>query len=75
MSIPIFNCVFYYVPLHNAPHGQKVGRAADDLVVTTDLADRLVRLPLWLGLEEQQERVIETALHLLGGNRMLSSHA
>ena len=65
MSIPIFNCVFYYVPLHNAPHGQKVGRAADDLVVTTDLADRLVRLPLWLGLEDHQEQVIGVAANWL----------
>ena len=60
------HCVFHYVPLHSAPHGQTVGRASDDLAVTTDLADRLVRLPLWLGLEEQQEWVIETALRVLG---------
>ncbi len=53
------NCVFHYVPLHSAPHGRKVGRMADDLAVTSDLADRLVRLPLWLGLEEYQDRVIE----------------
>jgi dTDP-4-amino-4,6-dideoxygalactose transaminase len=59
--------VFHYVPLHSAPQGQKIGRMADALTVTTDLADRLVRLPLWLGLEEEQERVIETALRVLGG--------
>jgi len=59
------HCVFHYVPLHSAPQGLKVGRAADDLAVTTDLADRLVRLPLWLGLEEQQERVIATAQRIL----------
>ncbi len=53
------NCVFHYVPLHSAPRGLAVGRAAGGLPVTSDLADRLVRLPLWLGLEEQQERVIE----------------
>lgn len=64
------HCVFHYVPLHSAPHGQKVGRAADDLAVTTDLADRLVRLPLWLGLEEQQEQVIETAHRVLGSDRI-----
>ncbi|NCC40949.1 MAG: dTDP-4-amino-4,6-dideoxygalactose transaminase [Gammaproteobacteria bacterium] len=59
------HCVFHYVPLHSAPAGQRVGRAVNGLPVTTDLADRLVRLPLWLGLEEEQDRVIETALRTL----------
>ena len=58
-------CVFHYVPLHSAPHGRRAARAADDLTVTDDVADRLVRLPLWLGLEEHQERVIETCLRWL----------
>ena len=58
-------CVFHYVPLHSAPQGRKVGRAADDLAVTTDLADRLVRLPLWLGLEEKLDQVIGRALAIL----------
>lgn len=60
------HCVFHYVPLHSAPQGQAVGRAVGDLPVTTDLADRLVRLPLWLGLEAEQERVIESACRVLG---------
>ncbi|NCC30513.1 MAG: dTDP-4-amino-4,6-dideoxygalactose transaminase [Chloroflexia bacterium] len=61
------HCVFHYVPLHSAPQGRMIGREADDgLVVTTNLADRLVRLPLWLGLEDEQERVIETATRVLG---------
>jgi dTDP-4-amino-4,6-dideoxygalactose transaminase len=59
------HCVFHYVPLHSAPYGRSVGRAYDELPVTSDLANRLVRLPLWLGLEEHQERVIETALRVL----------
>ena len=58
-------CVFHYVPLHSAPYGRKVGRTAGALPVTEDIADRLVRLPLWLGLEEHQDRVIETALGIL----------
>ncbi len=53
------NCVFHYVPLHTAPQGRLVGRAAGTMAVTSDMADRLVRLPLWLGLEDVQERVIE----------------
>ncbi len=55
--------VFHYVPLHQAPQGKKYGRVADrDLRVTANMADRIVRLPLWLGLEEQQDRVINEVL-------------
>lgn len=53
------NSVFHYIPLHTAPAGQRLGRAHGDLKVTSDVANRLVRLPLWLGLEDQQEFVIE----------------
>nr|VFK23358.1 MAG: dTDP-4-amino-4,6-dideoxygalactose transaminase [Candidatus Kentron sp. MB]VFK28487.1 MAG: dTDP-4-amino-4,6-dideoxygalactose transaminase [Candidatus Kentron sp. MB]VFK74270.1 MAG: dTDP-4-amino-4,6-dideoxygalactose transaminase [Candidatus Kentron sp. MB] len=48
------NCVFHYVPLHTSPQGRSVGRADGKLPVTADIADRLVRLPLWVGLEDQQ---------------------
>jgi dTDP-4-amino-4,6-dideoxygalactose transaminase len=50
--------VFHYVPLHSSPMGRKIGRAAGDLSTTEDIAARLVRLPLWLGLEAEQQRVI-----------------
>ena len=66
MKAEDIHCVFHYVPLHSAPYGKKIGRGADDLPVTTNLADRLVRLPLWLGLEVEQERVIDMALRVLG---------
>jgi len=44
------NCVFHYVPLHRSPAGVKYGRAVGDMRVTNDLAERLVRLPMWIGL-------------------------
>ncbi len=59
-------CVFHYVPLHSAPYGLSHARALGDLAITEDLSQRLVRLPLWAGLEgEQQEHVIRTVLRLL----------
>jgi dTDP-4-amino-4,6-dideoxygalactose transaminase len=61
-------CVFHYVPLHSAPYGRKVGRTLDSLPVTANISDRLVRLPLWLGLEEHQKRVIEAAIAILDVN-------
>ena len=47
------NCVFHYVPLHLSPAGRRYGRADGGLPLTCDMADRIVRLPLWLGLSEQ----------------------
>lgn len=58
--------VFHYVPLHSSPAGERFGRAHGDLSVTLDLADRLVRLPLWVGLEEQVEPVIAEVFSALG---------
>jgi dTDP-4-amino-4,6-dideoxygalactose transaminase len=59
------NCVFHYVPLHSAPFGAIVGRSQGTLNNTADLAERVVRLPLWLGLEEHQEYVIEAVMRFL----------
>jgi len=53
--------VFHYIPLHSSPAGQKFSRAHGSLEVTANISDRLVRLPLWLGLEAQLDRVFEAA--------------
>lgn len=58
--------VFHYVPLHGAPAGARFGRPCGDLPVTLDLADRLVRLPLWIGLEDHIDRVISEVFAALG---------
>lgn len=50
--------VFHYIPLHSSPRGLAVGRAVGDMTHTDATGDRLVRLPLWLGLEEQLADVI-----------------
>ena len=52
--------VFHYVPLHSSPAGQRYGRLHGALDVTDRQAERLVRLPLWVGLvQEQQERIVK----------------
>jgi len=50
--------VFHYVPLHSSPHGMAVARSHGAMTHTDDLSDRLVRLPLWIGLEASQDQVI-----------------
>ncbi|QNK71081.1 dTDP-4-amino-4,6-dideoxygalactose transaminase [Variovorax sp. PAMC26660] len=55
------NSVFHYVPLHSSPAGRRYGRThgGDTLGVTDSQSERLVRLPLWVGLtEQQQDRVV-----------------
>lgn len=53
------NAVFHYVPLHTSPAGMRYSRSSGELPVTNELADRLLRLPMWCGLEDYQERVID----------------
>lgn len=57
--------VSHYVPLHSSPGGLRFGRSADDLPHTTVLSERLVRLPMWLGLEPLQHRVIDAVIDAL----------
>ena len=51
---------FHYVPLHSAPAGQKFGEFCGEDRYTTKESDRLVRLPMYYGLrDEEVEYVIE----------------
>jgi dTDP-4-amino-4,6-dideoxygalactose transaminase len=59
------NTVFHYVPLHSAPAGRKFGRAHGTLTQTDKLSERLLRLPLWVGLEAQQQQVLDALAHAL----------
>ena len=43
--------VFHYVPLHNSPAGKKYSKTVGSLSHTLDLSDRLVRLPLYVGVD------------------------
>lgn len=52
-------CVAHYVPLHSSPYGSKVGRAVGDFTYTDMASERLVRLPLWLGIEPHLHRVFD----------------
>ena len=45
------NAVFHYVPLHSAPAGRRFGTTSGSMDVTDDCSGRLVRLPLWVGMD------------------------
>lgn len=52
--------VFHYIPLHTSPAGQRFGRFHGEDKYTTKESERLLRLPMYYGLEEQQvEYIIE----------------
>jgi dTDP-4-amino-4,6-dideoxygalactose transaminase len=55
---------FHYQPLHQAPAGLRYGRTAPGgCPVTEDIADRLVRLPLFAGMrDEELDRVVDAVL-------------
>jgi dTDP-4-amino-4,6-dideoxygalactose transaminase len=52
------NAVFHYVPLHSSPAGQRYGRTAGSLDVTDDYSNRIMRLPLWVGLPNDAAREV-----------------
>src|SRR5262249_39641374 len=53
------HAVFHYVPLHTSPMGRTFGYRDGDLPVTEELSGRLLRLPLYFDItEEEQVRVV-----------------
>ncbi len=55
------HAVFHYVPLHTSPAGIKFGRFSGEDTYTTKDSERLVRLPLYYGIEKEDiESVINT---------------
>ena len=65
MAARSVHTVFHYVPLHSSPAGRKFGRASGAMKNTDSLSSRLVRLPLWLGMEKYIGRVIGETIRLL----------
>ena len=55
------NCVFHYIPLHSSPMGLKISRLSDNCKITDIFSERLVRLPLWIGLDSQVEELAQLA--------------
>ena len=51
-------CVFHYVPLHSAPAGRKFGRFHGEDTYTTVESDRLVRLPMYYGITDEDKKTV-----------------
>ncbi|MGO5427621.1 dTDP-4-amino-4,6-dideoxygalactose transaminase [Fusobacterium mortiferum] len=50
--------VFHYIPLHSAEAGLKYGRFHGEDKYTTKESERLVRLPLYYGLKEEEVKLV-----------------
>ena len=53
--------MFHYIPLHSAPAGMKFGRFDGEDEYTTKESERLLRLPLYYGItQEDREKVVSS---------------
>ncbi len=49
---------FHYVPLHSSPAGKNFGRFSGEDRYTTETYERLLRLPMYYGLKEDEVEYI-----------------
>ena len=54
--------VFHYVPLHSAPAGKKYGVFAGRDIYTTKESERLLRIPMYYGLQKQDIETVYNAV-------------
>ena len=59
--------VFHYLPLHLSDMGRRFGGREGDCPVCEDLADRLLRLPFYNDLTEDEQRAVVEALKAFAG--------
>jgi dTDP-4-amino-4,6-dideoxygalactose transaminase len=70
------HAVFHYIPLHSSPMGQSFDYRPEDLPVTEDLSGRLLRLPLFYEItEEEQDYVVEQSKTFLEARPRSNIHA
>jgi dTDP-4-amino-4,6-dideoxygalactose transaminase len=69
------HATFHYVPLGSSPGGRRYGREPEPAVVAEALSRRLVRLPLWVGMESADvARVIEATRRALAREALQPAH-
>ena len=52
------SALFHYLPLHASPMGYRLGYRRGDLPVTESVSDRLLRLPLYAGITEEEQKYV-----------------
>ena len=64
----MINVVFHYSPLHNTPAGIRFGRVSGSMLVTNDISERILRLPLWIGITKIEQEKVCSALYRIIDN-------
>lgn len=62
MRYNLIGAVFHYIPLHNSPAGRRFCRVAGEMGVTNSASEQLIRLPMWIGLSETQQKTVVACL-------------
>jgi len=55
--------VFHYIPLHSAPMGMKLGYKEGALPITESISRRLLRLPMYAGMTNEELEYVISALN------------
>ena len=57
------SAVFHYVPLHSAPAGKRFGKFSGEDRFTTRESERILRLPMYYGLKEEDIVRVSEGIH------------
>jgi dTDP-4-amino-4,6-dideoxygalactose transaminase len=69
------NCVFHYVPLHSSPYGKKITKRQIHLPITDFVSANIIRLPLWLGLEQvMQKQIVSQLIKIISTENNFERH-
>ena len=58
-------CTSHYAPLHASPYGKKVSYQNTNVQFTVSVSNRIVRLPLWIGLDKYQDYIIQKSIEII----------
>mgnify|MGYP001174854350 CR=1 FL=1 len=58
-------CTSHYVPLHASPYGKKISYQNTNVQFTVSVSNRIVRLPLWIGLDKYQDYIIQKSIEII----------
>ena len=58
-------CTTHYVPLHKTSYGSRFNKKDSELPNGEQIANTIVRLPLWPGLEPYQNYILEKAKNII----------
>ena len=66
------NAVFHYIPLHTSPAGKVLGRFCGEDRYTTKESERLIRLPMYYGLQEAEVAQVIRVVQSFFGKKWIS---